>query len=104
MIHAEAGLTLDPLIPISSTLGVILRSINLVLSIWVILFSLRSIPLTPLPFQKARFLGLALLALSFAWGTAARLHTPVTFAVVSFTIALVVSTVGTLGFLRDPRS
>ena len=98
------GLTLDPLIPISSTLGLILRSINLVLSIWVTLFSLRSIPRTPLPFQKARFLGLALLALSFAWGTAARLHTPVTFAVVGFTIALVVSTVGTLGFLRDPRS
>ena len=98
------GLTLDPLLPISSTMGVILRSINLVLSIWVTLFSVRSIPLTPLLFQRARFLGLALLALSFAWGTAARLHAPVTFAAAAFTIALVVSTVGTLGFLRNPRS
>ena len=98
------GLTLDPLLPISSTMGVILRSINLFLSIWVMVFSFRSVPLAPLPFQKARFLGLAMLALSLAWGTAARLHTPVTFAAAAFTIALVMSTVGTLGFLRNPRS
>lgn len=104
MIHAEAGLTLDPLLPISSTLGVILRSINFVLSIWVMVFSLRSIPLTPLPFQKARFLGLAMIALSFAWGTAARLHTPATYAAAGFTVSLLVSVVGTLGFLRNPRS
>ena len=104
MFIADAGLTLDPLLPISSTLGLILRSLNLILAIWVAVFSLRSIPRTPLPFQKARFLGLALLAMSFAWGTAARLHTPATFVVVAFTISLAVSAVGTLGFLRNTRT
>ena len=100
----SAGLTIDPLLPTSSTFGLILRSINLVLAIWVAVFSLRSIPFTPLPFQKARFLGLAMLALSFAWGTAARLHTPATYAVAAFTVSLAVSAVGTLGFLRRTRT
>ena len=100
LIHAASGLAFDPIIPISATLSVVLRSLNLVLATWVTVFSVRSIPRTPLPFQKARFLGLGLLALSLAWGTAARLNVPSTFATVALTIALAVSVVGTLGFLR----
>ena len=100
VVHAATGLTFDPVIPISDTVSVVLRSINMVLAIWVTVFSARSIPRTPLPFQKIRFLGLALLALSLAWGTAARLNVPATAATVAFTVALVISTVGTLGFLR----
>ena len=93
----------DLVIPISDTLGVIVRSLNLILAIWVMVFSFRSIPRTPLPFQKTRFLGLGLLALSVAWGTAARLHFPVTIATLGFTVSLAVSVVGTVGFLRHPR-
>ena len=97
-------MNLDPVLPISHTFGLILRSINLVLSIWVMVFSLRSIPRTPLMYQRFRFLGLALLALSLAWGTAARLQVPATAAVVAFTISLAVSVVGTLGFLHRTRA
>ena len=97
-------MNLDPVLPISHTFGLIIRSVNLVLSLWVMVFSLRSIPRTPLPFQKARFLGLAMLAFCSAWGTAARLEVPVTAAAVGFMISLAVSVVGTLGFLHRTRA
>ena len=98
------SVNLDPVLPISHTVGLVLRGINLILAIWVAAFSFRSIPRTPLPFQKARFLGLGLLALSLAWGTAARLDVPATAAVVAFTVSLAVSVIGTLGFLHRTRT
>lgn len=87
-------------LPLPTAVSVALRSLNVVLAVWVAIFSLVSISRTDLHYQRIRFLGLALLCLVFTYGTLFRLGTPVTPVVPMFTAALAVCVWGTLGFLR----
>ena len=94
-------MTADLVIPMPDACRIVIRSFNLLLAIWVAVFSLTSIRRTPLPYQRIRFLGLGLLALTVALRTSAIMHTDVTIATIGYAISLSISTVGTLGFLRQ---
>lgn len=84
-------------------LGYILRSINIVLAIWTAIWALVSARQVQNRTQKARFAGLGLLALTFAWSTLFRLNAPFTIQVPCFTVALGLSAWGTLGYIGKPR-
>jgi hypothetical protein len=90
----------DTILTVPFPVGAGLRGLNILLAVWTAVFSAAAVRHTRDHYQRARFTGLALFAAVFAWGTLFKIDSPVTLQVPFFTIALTVSTYGTLGYLR----